>query len=74
MDGDSQLPSLEQMLLAPQADQVRPGGTCVVRSDGDLRWWTWAGLRGNVTLAARLADLPAAATVLTEPVRFVVGC
>ncbi|MFI7072018.1 DEAD/DEAH box helicase [Micromonospora sediminicola] len=36
---------------------VHPGGTCVVRSDGDLHWWTWAGLRGNATLAATLGEV-----------------
>ncbi|MFJ8832724.1 DEAD/DEAH box helicase [Micromonospora aurantiaca] len=36
---------------------VHPGGTCVVRSRGDLHWWTWAGLRGNATLAATLGEV-----------------
>ncbi|MGC4896395.1 DEAD/DEAH box helicase [Micromonospora sp. DT31] len=35
---------------------VHPGGTCVVRARGDLHWWTWAGLRGNATLAATLGE------------------
>ncbi len=36
---------------------VHPGGTCVVRSRGELHWWTWAGLRGNATLAATLGEV-----------------
>ncbi|MFC4110355.1 DEAD/DEAH box helicase [Micromonospora zhanjiangensis] len=37
---------------------VCPDGTAVVRSrDGELRWWTWAGLRANATLAASLSDV-----------------
>ncbi|MFI6131903.1 DEAD/DEAH box helicase [Micromonospora sp. NPDC051141] len=36
---------------------VHPGGTCVVRSNEDLYWWTWAGLRGNATLAATLGEV-----------------
>lgn len=36
-------------------DLVHPGGTVIVRaSNGDLRWWTWAGARANLTLAATL--------------------
>ncbi|MFJ8488786.1 DEAD/DEAH box helicase [Streptomyces sp. NPDC094038] len=39
---------------------VHPGGTVVTRlSDGDIRWWTWAGHRANATLAA---SLPSVAT------------
>ena len=26
-------------------------------SDGEVRWWTWAGFRANATLAATLSDL-----------------
>ncbi|NYH55731.1 ATP-dependent Lhr-like helicase [Nocardiopsis arvandica] len=34
---------------------VHPGGSVIVRGDsGDLRWWTWAGARANLTLAATL--------------------
>ncbi|MGC4898088.1 DEAD/DEAH box helicase [Micromonospora echinospora] len=40
-----------------RSSQVHPGGTCVVRSRGDLHWWTWAGLRGNATLAATLSEV-----------------
>ncbi len=39
-------------------DTVHPGGTVVVREDnGDVRWWTWAGYRANLTLTATLADV-----------------
>lgn len=35
---------------------VHPGGTVIARrSDGETRWWTWAGQRANATLAATLA-------------------
>ena len=50
--------------LAPIRDEgaetVYPGGNLIVRdrSTGkDLRWWTWAGHRTNVTLAATLAGI-----------------
>lgn len=34
---------------------VHPGGTVIARdSGGDVRWWTWAGLRANATLIATL--------------------
>ncbi|KAF4405373.1 DEAD/DEAH box helicase [Streptomyces lycii] len=37
---------------------VHPGGTVVTRfSDGDIRWWTWAGHRANATLAASLSSV-----------------
>lgn len=36
-------------------DLVHPGGSVIVRAaNGDLRWWTWAGARANLTLAASL--------------------
>ncbi|MFI6824091.1 DEAD/DEAH box helicase [Micromonospora sp. NPDC050187] len=36
---------------------VHPGGSLVVRDRrGDLRWWTWAGLRANATLAATMGE------------------
>ncbi|GAA3377586.1 DEAD/DEAH box helicase [Streptomyces sannanensis] len=39
-------------------ERVHPGGTLVVReSDGQMRWWTWAGHRTNATLAATLDDV-----------------
>ncbi|MFB6816375.1 DEAD/DEAH box helicase [Streptomyces sp. NPDC056347] len=39
-------------------DAVHPGGTVIARhTDGDIRWWTWAGHRANATLAATM--LPA---------------
>ncbi|WP_116247799.1 DEAD/DEAH box helicase [Nocardiopsis sp. FIRDI 009] len=38
-------------------DLVHPGGSVIVRSEGgDLRWWTWAGARANLTLAASLGN------------------
>ncbi|SCL20127.1 DEAD/DEAH box helicase [Micromonospora inyonensis] len=41
-----------------QAPLVHPGGSLVVRGrNGDLRWWTWAGLRANATLAASLGEV-----------------
>ncbi|WP_028648236.1 DEAD/DEAH box helicase [Nocardiopsis sp. CNT312] len=34
---------------------VHPGGSVIVRGrGGDLCWWTWAGARANLTLAATL--------------------
>lgn len=37
---------------------VHPGGTVITRAaTGDVRWWTWAGFRANVTLAATLAGV-----------------
>ncbi|MEV4372942.1 DEAD/DEAH box helicase [Nonomuraea sp. NPDC049637] len=37
---------------------VHPGGTVILRTtSGDLRWWTWAGYRGNATLKATLGSL-----------------
>ncbi|SCE79204.1 ATP-dependent helicase Lhr and Lhr-like helicase [Micromonospora echinospora] len=37
---------------------VHPGGNLVVRErGGDLRWWTFAGLRANATLAATLSEV-----------------
>ncbi|GAA1352588.1 DEAD/DEAH box helicase [Streptomyces beijiangensis] len=39
---------------------VHPGGTVVTRrTDGDSRWWTWAGHRANATLAASLPSVVA---------------
>ncbi|WP_433894562.1 DEAD/DEAH box helicase [Streptomyces sp. CA-111067] len=37
-------------------ETVHPGGNTIVHhsTDRDLRWWTWAGHRTNVTLAATL--------------------
>ncbi|MEV2278795.1 DEAD/DEAH box helicase [Nocardiopsis sp. NPDC049922] len=38
-------------------DLVHPGGSVIVRSGGgDLRWWTWAGARANLTLIASLGS------------------
>ncbi|GGL56710.1 DEAD/DEAH box helicase [Planomonospora parontospora] len=36
------------------ADTVHPDGTVIVRADGDLHWWTWAGYGANTTLKATL--------------------
>lgn len=39
---------------------VHPGGTVITRrTDGDVRWWTWAGHRANATLAASMASVVA---------------
>ncbi|MFW6695729.1 DEAD/DEAH box helicase [Streptomyces sp. MAR4 CNX-425] len=39
---------------------VHPGGTVILRhSEGDVRWWTWAGHRANATLAASLSTVVA---------------
>lgn len=41
-----------------RASVVHPGGSLVVRaSNGDLIWWTWAGLRANATLTATLGEV-----------------
>ncbi|MFC4562831.1 DEAD/DEAH box helicase [Nocardiopsis mangrovi] len=38
------------------ADHVHPDGPVITRtSGGDVRWWTWAGTRANLTLRATLA-------------------
>lgn len=36
---------------------VHPRGTLVTRVGWDVRWWTWAGYRANVTLAASLRSV-----------------
>jgi ATP-dependent Lhr-like helicase len=36
---------------------VQRDGTVIVREDGDLRWWTWAGQRANATLKSSLGRL-----------------
>lgn len=37
---------------------VHPGGSVILRDRrGELRWWTWAGLRANATLAASLGEV-----------------
>ncbi|MFI7114594.1 DEAD/DEAH box helicase [Nonomuraea sp. NPDC050227] len=38
-------------------DLVHADGTVVLREEGDLRWWTWAGHRANATLSATLGPL-----------------
>ena len=37
--------------------RVTSVGTVVSGTDGDLRWWTWAGYRVNATLKATLGDV-----------------
>ncbi|WP_017597364.1 DEAD/DEAH box helicase [Nocardiopsis lucentensis] len=38
-------------------DLVHPAGSVIVRAaNGDLRWWTWAGARANLTLIASLGN------------------
>jgi ATP-dependent helicase Lhr and Lhr-like helicase len=37
--------------------RVHSSGTVVAGSDGDLRWWTWAGYRANATLKATLGEV-----------------
>ncbi|MFF3865435.1 DEAD/DEAH box helicase [Micromonospora sp. NPDC001898] len=48
-------------LAAERVDRtavVHPGGSLVVRAqNGDLSWWTWAGLRANATLTATLGEV-----------------
>ncbi|MFC9616611.1 DEAD/DEAH box helicase [Streptomyces sp. NPDC056938] len=41
------------------AETVHPGSNLIIRDGAgkDLRWWTWAGHRTNVTLAATLAGI-----------------
>ncbi|MET7352943.1 DEAD/DEAH box helicase [Streptomyces mirabilis] len=46
-------------LREESTETVHPGGNLIIRDGAgkDLRWWTWAGHRANVTLAATLADI-----------------
>jgi len=44
-------------IRADNADLVDPDGTVIVRGDGDLLWWTWAGYRANATLMATLGPI-----------------
>jgi ATP-dependent Lhr-like helicase len=37
--------------------RVASAGTVVSGTDGDLRWWTWAGYRVNATLKATLGEV-----------------
>ncbi|MDH6218817.1 DEAD/DEAH box helicase [Streptomyces pseudovenezuelae] len=46
---------------------VHPGGTLVARRGNDVRWWTWAGYRANVTLGATLSSI-------TDPVQRPTDC
>lgn len=47
--------------LAATRDQlagaVHPGGSVIARTGTDIRWWTWAGLRANATLASTLSGI-----------------
>jgi ATP-dependent Lhr-like helicase len=48
-------------------DLVHPAGTVVSRvPGGDVRWWTWAGLRANATLIATLRDMADSAQRLED--------
>lgn len=50
----------QRVLAETRDDQrgtVHPGGTVMLRTGEDLRWWTWAGYRANATLAATLSDV-----------------
>ncbi|MDA2806622.1 DEAD/DEAH box helicase [Nocardiopsis suaedae] len=39
-------------------DRIHPGGSVIVRDGkGDLKWWTWAGARANLTLVATLGGV-----------------
>jgi ATP-dependent Lhr-like helicase len=41
-----------------QIGLIHPAGSVIVRApDGDVRWWTWAGLRANATLAETLSEV-----------------
>lgn len=43
-----------------RAEGGAPRGTVITRrTDGDVRWWTWAGHRANATPAASLSSLVA---------------
>ena len=43
-----------QRLREARAHEVAEDGSVLVRSAGDVWWWTWAGARANATLAAAL--------------------
>lgn len=42
---------------ARHIDHVHADGSVITRAAGDVRWWTWAGGRANLTLRATLAGL-----------------
>ncbi|MFI9276289.1 hypothetical protein ACIGXM_37315 [Kitasatospora sp. NPDC052896] len=46
-------------LRSEGAETVHPAGNLIIRdgAGNDLRWWTWAGHRTNVTLATTLAGI-----------------
>jgi ATP-dependent Lhr-like helicase len=60
-DPPAALTQRAQRVLAEVRDHqrgtVHPAGPIVLRTDDDIRWWTWAGYRANATLAATLSDL-----------------
>ncbi|MBO0820035.1 MAG: DEAD/DEAH box helicase [Nocardiopsaceae bacterium] len=37
--------------------RVSRSGTVIAGTDGDLRWWTWAGYQANATLKATLGEV-----------------
>jgi len=53
-------------LRSERAGTATAGGT-VVRRDGDVWWWTWAGARANATLAAALPLGRGSAQPLRQP-------
>ncbi|MFY9343404.1 MAG: DEAD/DEAH box helicase [Planctomycetota bacterium] len=49
--------------LRDEFSWVEDGSTAIVSKGGESQWWTFAGLRANATLAARLGNLVASPTV-----------
>jgi ATP-dependent Lhr-like helicase len=48
-------------------DTVHPAGTLITRaSTGDVRWWTWAGYRANMTLRSTLSAVSDAKQQVTD--------
>ncbi|GAA4081331.1 DEAD/DEAH box helicase [Actinomadura miaoliensis] len=60
-DPDVKLTDRAVRYLAETRDQnvdtVHPGGTVIMRTGDDVRWWTWAGHRANAVLTATLSSL-----------------
>jgi ATP-dependent Lhr-like helicase len=60
-DPDVLMTERARRVLADERDDergtVHPAGTIIARDRDDVRWWTWAGLKANATLAATLSDL-----------------
>ena len=44
-----------------------PDGTVIVRDAQDVRWWTWAGYRTNLTLAASFAAISTVIDTRSQP-------